>query len=77
MVAEECSELAKAALKLVRAGVPPERDRDEWNALIDEAADVWIMLNQVALMVPDGAVEEARRDKIERLQRRLAFRRDP
>lgn len=69
MVIEEMSELTKALLKLRRAGDGPKHDEALAN-VIEEAADVQIMLEQLRIMhgIDTLDVEEA---KLVRLRDRL------
>lgn len=63
MVAEEASELATAALHVLR-------DRDAVNELAEEAADVEIMLAQLRVLIGDQ-IDEQKRKKLVRLRKTL------
>jgi len=82
VVIEECSELIQAICKYQRAKANPktsQRDLDKRiDALIEEAADVQIMLDQLAIMSSewDPAIfndefATIREDKLTRLQKRI------
>jgi len=63
MAIEECSELIKALCKIPRGGLTV--------AVIDEIADVQIMLNQLKLIYGEAAVVTIENAKLERLEGRL------
>ena len=64
---EEIFELGLAICKLRR-----ERTRDRYSDLVEEIADVGIMLDQIMLMYDcQDAVHGVRTDKLARLERRL------
>lgn len=69
MMVEEMSELTKAISKFYRA-----KDIDEEEAAVanikEEMADVQIMLDQMKIMFGYG--EEIEREKLERLEKRIA-----
>ncbi len=70
MLIEECGELVQAAAKFAngRGEYGPLSD-----ALCEEIADVQIMLDQIALAIPDGIarVQFARAGKVRRLRQRI------
>lgn len=69
---EEMSELTKAICKFFRAGNDPAQRRVTRVNIIEEAADVQIMLDQIRIMFGStAAVEE---QKLERLRERLGTR---
>jgi hypothetical protein len=67
MAIEECSELIKAICKLRRK----DSTADDFTNLIDEVADVTIMMRQMALIVGEESVNERIAYKINRLANRL------
>ena len=80
-LAEECTELAHAALKLGRfadekqAYTMGEADRARWiGNLYEEIADVLVCMDAVKMFLPFGAesmIEDIRKYKNERWQERL------
>lgn len=69
MVKEECLELALALQKLNRI----RNDREErHDAVIDEIADVIIMIEQVKLIFPIEKINERIEFKINRLEERIS-----
>jgi hypothetical protein len=68
MAIEECSELIKAICK-TRRGYGSE----EFKNLIDEIADVTIMMRQMAINVGAEQVEERIDFKVNRLRERLGY----
>ncbi len=67
MVAEECSELIKAVMKLKRSDTPENR-----KALIDEIADVEIMLEQLKnVYTTQKDVDLIKEFKVVRLEERI------
>jgi NTP pyrophosphatase (non-canonical NTP hydrolase) len=68
MAIEECSELIKAICKIRRAS-----GSQEFKNLIDEIADVTIMMRQMAIAVGEDQVEERIAFKVDRLRERLGF----
>lgn len=80
-LAEECTELAHAALKLGRfadeqqAFTMGEADRARWiGNLYEEIADVMVCMDAVKMFLPSGAksmIEDIRQYKKERWQERL------
>jgi NTP pyrophosphatase (non-canonical NTP hydrolase) len=78
MLIEECAELTKAICKFFRA-VPPGSDLFPESAeglvddIVEEAADVLIMIEQLPIIFPSVGddIENAKRQKIERLADRL------
>lgn len=64
MAIEECSELINALCKFRRHRVSDKE-------VVTEIADVQIMMRQMAFMFGEDEVEEERKRKIERLERRL------
>ena len=67
MVIEEMAELQKALCKFWRSGF-----RENHSQVVDEIADVEIMLEQLRLILPwSEAVNTAKRQKIERLRTRI------
>ena len=63
MAVEECSELIKALCKIPRGG----SDED----VIDEIADVQIMIDQLKIIYGEPAVKAVEEKKLERLEKRL------
>jgi NTP pyrophosphatase (non-canonical NTP hydrolase) len=65
---EEIGELMKAVSKLYRDDNP-----DTYKALVEEIADVEIMLEQLRVIVPvvEGDVEAAKEEALERLKRKV------
>ena len=71
MMIEEMSELTKALLKWRRAAlIDGDNTEDKYNAVLEEMADVQIMLNQMALIFGDSTEYEIA--KLERLEKRIA-----
>lgn len=71
MMIEEMSELTKALLKWRRAGlIDGDNTEEKYNAVLEEMADVQIMLNQMALIFCDPV--EYVIAKLERLEKRIA-----
>lgn len=73
-VQEECAELIQAISKLKRAGNsdhPGRTAKAAMNNLMEEAADVQIMLDQIRIMYPSHAYDTIRAQKIARLQKRM------
>ena len=68
---EEFSELIKELCK-------NKRGRDNRKNIIEEMADCYIMLEQLAIIfeIPNHAINEVASKKIERLEKRLAGRAD-
>ena len=64
MASEECGELLSALNKFRRARVKKE-------AVIEEIADVMIMMEQLRIWFGPAEVDEAKRKKIVRLDERL------
>ena len=64
-LAEECSELTKASLKLIRAnnGETPLPQPIAWDALIEELADTQVMLD----LIVNGMLTPGERDDVERI----------
>ena len=72
MAIEECSELIKAILKFRRSNA---KDSDLRDAVIDEIADVQIMLTQLGIIINSVAEVEERIDfKINRQMGRIKER---
>lgn len=69
MVVEEMAELTKALCKYKRAVPGPTRAAIVEN-IEEEVADVQIMLDQLRIIIGRSG-EEAEREKLERLERRL------
>ena len=69
MAIEEMSELIKALLKYRRAGANGTLEESDLDAVLEEMADVSIMLNQLTLIYGDPTEWEIR--KLERLEARL------
>ena len=67
MMAEECSELAAAAIRVVNRNRPGA----EIN-LCEEIADVEIMCEQARAMGFSDMIDEFKSEKIKRLERRVA-----
>ena len=71
---EECAELIQAISKLKRAGNsdhPGRAAKAALNHLMEEHADVQIMLDQIRIMFPSKAYDTIRAQKIARLQKRM------
>lgn len=71
---EECAELIQAISKLNRAGSsdhPGRTAKAAMNNLMEEAADVQIMLDQIRIMYPSHAYDTIRAQKIARLEKRI------
>jgi NTP pyrophosphatase (non-canonical NTP hydrolase) len=68
MAIEECSELIKAICKFRRS---KKVGIEELNNIIDEVADVTIMMRQMSIIVGEDKVEERIKFKIERLKEML------
>lgn len=74
IVQEECAELIQAISKLKRAGNsdhPGRTAKAAMNNLMEEAADVQIMLDQIRIMYPSHAYDTIRTQKIARLEKRM------
>lgn len=69
MMIEEMSELIKALLKYRRAGANGTLKKSDLDAVLEEMADCYIMLNQLSLIYGDPTDREIR--KLERLAERL------
>lgn len=75
--AEECAELAQAAIKMYNALTVedhPEARRDARAALIAEIADVLVMCEQIAYL--EGCADDVRRVMDEKMQRQIGRIRD-
>ena len=73
-VQEECAELIQAISKLNRAednDHPGRAAKAALNHLMEEHADVQIMLDQIRIMYPSHAYDTIRAQKIARLQKRM------
>lgn len=68
---EEMAELTKAIVKIRRVADDYEKTQAALDNLLEEIADVDIMIDQLKIMWGPKQVEEYRRKKIERLERRL------
>lgn len=71
---EECAELIKAICKLNSASSsdhPGRTEKASMNNLMEETADVGIMLDQIRIMYPSHAYDTIRAQKIARLQKRM------
>ena len=71
---EECAELIQAISKLNRAednDHPGRAAKAAMNNLMEETADVGIMLDQIRIMYPSHAYDTIRAQKIARLQKRM------
>ena len=62
MIIEECSELIHSLMKL-------KRNRCHKNDVINEIADVEIMIDQARMLFGDKAVSDAKRYKLDRLEK--------
>ncbi|WP_105303081.1 hypothetical protein [Anaerolactibacter massiliensis] len=74
MAQEECAELIQAISKLNRAGSsdhPGRTAKAAMNNLMEETADVGIMLDQIRIMYPSHAYDTIRAQKIARLEKRM------
>ena len=78
LLAEECTELAKAALKLRRAmtgTIPtPMTETDAWRKFNEEVADVMLTLKVMEVPTDDAMVREIQEYKMKRFVRRLEER---
>lgn len=73
-VQEECAELIKAICKLNSASSsdhPGRTAKAAMNNLMEETADVGIMLDQIRIMYPSHAYDTIRAQKIARLEKRI------
>lgn len=68
---EEMAELTKAIMKIRRVADDYEKTQSALDNLLEEIADVDIMVDQLKIMWGSREVEEYRRKKLERLERRL------
>lgn len=68
MAIEECSEFIKAICKYRR-----NQGSAEFNNIIDEVADVTIMMRQMAIALGEDAVNRKIEEKVERLMGRLGY----
>ena len=68
---EEMAELTKAIMKIRRVADDYEKTQAALDNLLEEIADVDIMIDQLKIMWGQKQVEEYRRKKLERLERRL------
>lgn len=68
---EEMAELTKAIVKIRRVADDYEKTQAALDNLLEEIADVDIMIDQLKIMRGPKRVEEYRRKKLERLERRL------
>lgn len=68
---EEMAELTKAIMKIRRVANDYEKTQSALDNLLEEIADVDIMIDQLKIMWGPREVEEYRRKKLERLERRL------
>ena len=68
---EEMAELTKAIMKLRRVADDYGKTQAALDNLLEEIADVDIMIEQMKIMWGPKQVEEYRRRKLERLERRL------
>lgn len=71
---EECAELIQAISKLNSASSsdhPGRTAKVAMNNLMEETADVQIMLDQIRIMYPSHAYDTIRAQKIARLQKRM------
>ena len=77
-LAEECSELAQAALKLRRVHTQinptPARLDDAYDDLCEEIADVLLYLDQISY--PVSYVFKIKEQKLERWKKRMEGRKD-
>lgn len=68
---EEMAELTKAIMKIRRVADDYEKTQPALDNLLEEIADVDIMIDQLKIMWGPREVEEYRRQKLKRLERRL------
>ena len=68
---EEMAELTKAIMKIRRVADDYEKTQTALENLLEEIADVDIMIDQLKIMWGPKQVEECRKKKLERLDRRL------
>lgn len=68
---EEMAELTKALIKIRRVADDYEKVPDALANVIEEIADVEIMVDQLKIMYGEKAVEAVRAEKLERLEGRL------
>ena len=72
---EEMGELQRAIARMIEHNLetkdpePPELIEN----LIEETADVWIMVNQMACIMDTGAVKKAKGEKLRRLAERMGM----
>ena len=70
MLMEECAELIQATHKVVRKA---DKENSVWRLLVEEMADVEIMIEQIKLSVDwqslESRVKTAKHDKLLRLKR--------
>lgn len=66
--AEECSELSAAIMRFIS---PEPREQDPIIGLVEELADVEIMLKQMRLIFGNSAIDDAVVVKLNRLEKRL------
>ena len=75
-LAEECAELAQAALKLRRVytseNPTPTTEEDAYDSFLEEIADVHVYLNQIPYNIK--VVEQIMHEKTERWKKRLETR---
>lgn len=74
MAQEECAELIQAISKLSRSEEsdhPVRSAKAALNHLMEETADVQIMLDQIRIMFPSKAYDAIRSQKIARLEKRM------
>lgn len=71
VAAEEMAELTKAIMKIRRVADDYEKTQPALENLLEEIADVDIMIDQLKIMRGPKQVEEYRRKKLERLERRM------
>ena len=64
MTVEECAELIQAICKHMNRGADTEN-------LVEEAADVFIMLSQVVAMTDEAAIQRVVDQKLAKLEKRL------
>lgn len=77
-LAEECAELAQAALKLARIergeNPTPKTHQEAWADFLEETADVELVLDQIPrTMVDFDAIQETRQKKKQRWKERLGI----
>ena len=78
MLAEECTELAQASLKLSRKirreNYTPRSEEACLKSLTEELADVMVCINQIDDIVDMAAVKKIQKEKLDRWKARMNIR---